>query len=270
MKATLRLGSALIFLLTLAALLAPWLAPHDPSEFFLEQQLVGPHSGFLFGHDHFGRCLLSRVLYGGRVSIGIGVTVTLLNLGIGVLAGLAAGWCGGRIDRAISFLIDCLMAFPGFLLAIAAAAFLGASVFNVILILSLLGWTGYARLVRGQVLSVRETEYVRAAQSLGITPPRLMFRHILPNLAGPLTVQATFGIAGVILVESTLSFLGVGVPIEVPSWGNMLDIGTQYLLVASHLSIFPGIFIMLVVLGFNFLGDGLRDHLDPRRGTDGH
>lgn len=268
-KMNIKIGFFVVGALTLLALLAPWLAPHDPSQFYLDHQLVGPENHFWFGHDNFGRCLLSRVIYGARVSLGIGIVVVMLNLLVGLMVGLIAGWYGGWVDRGVSFLIDSLMAFPGFLLAISLAAFVGASLFNIILILSILGWCGYARLVRGQVLAVKEAEYVRASQALGASVPTLLLKHILPNLMGPLTVQATFGIAGVVLVESTLSFLGVGVPIEVPSWGNMLDIGTQYLLVAPHLSIFPGMFIMLVVLGFNFLGDGLRDRLDPRGRNDG-
>lgn len=265
MNRNIKIGGVLVAVLVLSGLLAPWISPHDPNRFFLNRQLASPSAAFLFGQDHFGRCLLSRILYGTRVSMGIGVAVVTLNLTFGLLIGLISGWCGGKIDALFLFISDIFMAFPGFLLAIALAAFMGPSVGNVIFILSLLGWVGYARLARGQVLGLKEREFVSASRGLGATAPRLLFFHILPNLSGPLMVQASFGMAGVILVESTLSFLGLGVPVEIPSWGNMLDQGTQYLLIAPHFSIFPGIFIMWVVLGFNFLGDGLRDCFDPRR-----
>lgn len=260
-----KFGIVLISFLVLVALFAPWVAPNNPSLFHLKDQLLGPHHGFWFGQDNFGRCVLSRILYGARVSLGIGVVVVTLNLLVGLTIGMTAGWLGGIVDTIFLFIMDVLMSFPGFLLAIAIAAFVGPSVTNVILILSALGWVGYARLARGQVLTFKEREFVIASKGLGASAPRLLIRHILPNLMGPMIVQASFGMAGVILIESALSFLGLGVPLDVPSWGNMLDQGTQYLLIAPHLSIFPGIFIMLIVLGFNFLGDGLRDYLDPRR-----
>lgn len=257
-----KLGGVLVAALVLLAVLAPWLAPHDPNAFFLDHQLRGPNEGFWFGNDLFGRCLFSRVLYGARISLGIGISVVALNLTAGLLIGMAAGWRGGLLDQIFVFVSDIFMAFPGFLLAIAIAAFVGPKTSNVILILSVMGWVSYARLARGQVLAIKEREFVRAAAGLGANDGRLMFLHILPNMMGPMLVQSTFGMAGVILVESTLSFLGLGVPVETPSWGNMLDQGTSYLLIAPHLSIFPGLMIMLVVLGFNFLGDGLRDRYD--------
>lgn len=260
-----RIGFSLIVVLAAVALLAPWLSPHDPGVLFLNDKFAGPSPAFLFGQDHFGRCLLSRVFYGARVSLSIGMITVACNLTLGVLIGLVAGFRGGWVETLFLFVSDVFLAFPGFLLAIAIAAFLGPSYWNVILILSLLGWVGYARLARGQVLSLKEREFVLASRALGASSWRLLWRHIFPNLLGPLIVQATFGMAGVILIESTLSFLGLGVPMEIPSWGNMLDLGLQYLLIAPHLSIFPGIFILLVVLGLNFLGDGLRDILEPRR-----
>lgn len=258
-----KLGSLLVGLLVLAALFAPWFSPHDPNVFFLDQQLAAPHQGFWFGHDAFGRCILSRVWYGARISLSVGVLVVGIGLVIGVFLGLLAGWYGGALDALFLLVSDVFLAFPGFLLAIALAAFVGPSFQNVVLILSLLGWVGYARLVRGQVLGLKEKEFVQAARGLGATPGSIMVRHLLPNLAGPLLVHATFSMAGVILVESSLSFLGLGMPQGSPSWGNLLDEGVSYLLIAPHLSIFPGLCIMLTVLGFNFLGDGLRDRLDP-------
>lgn len=259
-----RLGFLLVGTLFLVALLAPLLSPHDPTLFHLEDQFHLPHGSYLFGQDNFGRCVLSRVFYGTRISLSIGVLVVVANLLVGMTLGLVAGWRGGWFDTFFLFITDVFMAFPGFLLAIAIAAFIGPSVLNVVFILSFLGWVSYARLARGQVLSFKEQEFVLASKSLGASPFRLLFRHVVPNVMGPMVVQATFGMAGVILIESSLSFLGLGIPVDLPSWGNMLDQGTQYLLIAPHLSIFPGIFIMLIVLGFNFLGDGLRDKLDPK------
>ncbi|MDO8526170.1 MAG: ABC transporter permease [Deltaproteobacteria bacterium] len=260
-----KLGVILVISLVCIAIFAPWISPHDPNTFYLDQQLEGPHAGFWFGNDTFGRDVLSRIFYGARVSLGIGFVVVSFSMTVGVAIGVLAGWYDGIFDLFFSFISDIFLAFPGFLLAVAVAAFVGPSIFNVIFILSLMGWVSYARLARGQVLVYKEREFIRASKGLGASNRRLILKHLLPNLAGPLLVQATFGMAGVILVESTLSFLGLGVPVEIPSWGNMLDQGTQYLLIAPHLSIFPGFFIMLVVLGFNFLGDGLRDRLDPRR-----
>lgn len=259
-----RIGGFLVFALVALAIFAPLLSPHNPDTFFLDQQLLSPHTGFWFGHDHFGRDVLSRVLHGARVSLFVGITVVSISFALGLTIGLWAGFKGGMWDNLFLFLSDIFLAFPGFLLAVALAAFAGPSMTNIILILSVLGWVGFARVARGQALQFREKEFVMAAKGIGASNLRLMVRHILPNLMAPMLVQATFGMAGVILVESSLSFLGLGIPSSLPSWGNMLDLGTSYLLVAPHLSIFPGLFIMLVVLGFNFLGDGLRDRLDPK------
>ena len=259
-----KLGLLLVGLLVASAVLAPWIAPHDPDAYFLNQKLMGSHGSFLLGHDADGRCVLSRLLYGGQVSLTIAMTVVAISLSTGLFLGGIAGWFGGLLDAVFLFISDIFLAFPGFLLAIGLAAFLPPSLLNVVFVLSLVGWVGYARLVRGQVMELKNREYVLAARVVGASRRRLFLRHLIPNLAGPLMVHATFGMAGVILVESTLNFLGLGVPPTTPSWGAMLDQGTQYLLIAPHLSLFPGIFVMAVVLGFNFLGDGLRDKLDPR------
>jgi peptide/nickel transport system permease protein len=258
------MGLVVIGLLVLMAIFAPLIAPHDPNEYHLSLKFMGPHSGFWFGHDADGRDILSRIIYGTRVSLGIGIVVVGISLVVGCFFGLIAGYVGGFVDQLFLFISDVFLAFPSFLFAIAVAAFLEPSVINVIIILSLKGWVTYARLVRGQTLTLKHREFILAGKSLGMKTGRICFRHLLPNMMGPIIVNASFGMAGVIMIESALSFLGLGVPVDTPSWGAMIDQGTQYLLIAPHMSIFPGIFIMLVVLGFNFLGDGLRDKLAPR------
>lgn len=261
---TAKIGAAVIILLIVVAIAAPWIAPHDPNSYNLDLKFAGPHWDYWFGNDADGRDILSRIIFGARISLGIGIAVVAVSVIIGCLAGLIAGYAGGFVDHVFLFVSDVFLAFPGFLFAVAVAAFLTPSIFNVILILSLKGWVTYARLVRGQTLALKEREFVVAGKAIGISTWRMYFKHLLPNMVGPIVVNASFGMAGVIMIESALSFLGLGVPVNTPSWGAMIDQGTQYLLVAPHLSIFPGIFIALVVLGFNFLGDGLRDKLAPR------
>lgn len=261
---TAKVGLVIIVVLVFVALAAPFISPHDPSQYHLELAFAGPSSSYLLGNDADGRDILSRIIYGTRVSLGIGIAVVGISLVAGCFIGLIAGYAGGFADKIFVFVSDVFLAFPGFLFAIAVAAFLDPSILNVILILSVKGWVTYARLVRGQTLALKEREFVVAGRAIGAGKPRIFLRHLLPNMVGPIVVNASFGMAGVIMIESGLSFLGLGVPVDVPSWGALLDQGTQYLLVAPHLSIFPGIAIMLVVLGFNFLGDGLRDKLAPR------
>lgn len=258
------IGAVLIIGMIIVALAAPYIAPSNPDTYRLEEKFDGPSLAHPFGLDSDGRDVLSRVIYGARVSLGISVVVVIVAGTIGTIIGLIAGYFAGAPDKIFTFTSNIFLAFPGILLAIAIAAFLRPSIINVIFILSIVGWVGYARLVRGQVFSLKENEFVHAARAVGVPTHRIFLRHLLPNLAGPLVINATFGMAGVILAESTLSFLGLGVPVTTPSWGAMLDSGTQYILIAPHLSIFPGIAIMIVVLGFNFLGDGLRDRLSGR------
>jgi len=198
------------------------------------------------------------------VSLYVACVTTILSLAIGVGLGAAAGYLGGRWDAALTRVVDVVMAFPGLLLAIFITAVLGPAIEHVVLALALTGWVSYARLARGQVLALREREFVTAARALGAGPPRIVVRHLLPNMVSPLIVQATLGLPGVILAEVSLSFLGLGVPPGTPSWGGLLEAGSQYLLVAPHLATAPGILVVITVLGFSFLGDGLRDHLDPR------
>jgi peptide/nickel transport system permease protein len=254
------------------AVLAPVLAPYPPDRVadYAKEDLAhafeGPSWQHPFGRDVNGRDVLSRIIYGSRISLLVGFVVVLVTACIGVLLGSIAGYRGGWVDDLFMRVVDLLLAFPGLLLAIAIVALLGAGLDRVVLALCITGWVSYARLARGQILVQREMDYVQAERALGASPSRILFRHILPNILSPLTVQATFGMAGAILAEATLSFLGLGVQPPTPSFGSMLNEGTQYMILpaATHLTVFPGIAILLVVLGFNFLGDGLRDVLDPR------
>lgn len=257
-------GAILTIAIVITALLAPFLAPYDPSAQDTSRRLEKPSSQHLLGLDDLGRDVLSRILYGARVSLRVGFSVVILASLIGVAMGSIAGYFGGKIDMLIMRTTDILLAFPGILLAIALVAVLGPSLNNVIIALATIGWTGYARLVRGQVLKVREMDYVTAARALGAKDSRVILHHVLPNVMNPVIVMATLGLAGAILAEAALSFLGLGVQPPTPSWGAMLTAGRRYLGQANHLAIFPGFAIMLAVMGFNFLGDGLVDALDPK------
>lgn len=247
------------------ALFAPWLAPQDPSQIHLEEKLRGPSGSHLFGTDPLGRDVLSRVIYGARVSVLVGFTTVGICFVLGTLLGCVAGYYGGWPDEVIMRSVDVVLAFPGILLAITLTAILGPSLRNVILALSVMGWVGYARIVRAQVLTLRESEFVLAARALGVGDARLLYRHIFPNILAPLIVEATFGIAGAVLAEAGLSFLGLGTQPPAPSWGSMLNEGRQFLFVSPHMTLAPGIAIMTVVLGLNLLGDALRDRFDVRR-----
>lgn len=264
MTFTSKIGAFLIFVLLAMAIFAPWISPHDPDQFNLDKKFASPSREYVLGNDMDGRDVLSRIIYGARTSLGIGIVVVSLSTLFGVIIGMLVGWYGGWLEKIFLFIFDIFLAFPSFLFAIAIAAFLTPSVMNIIVILSLKGWVTYARLARGQVLTLKKREFIVAGEAIGVGLPRLFFRHLLPNMMGPIIVNTSFGMAGVIMIESALSFLGLGVPVNTPSWGGMLDQGTQFLFIAPHLSIIPGIFIMLVVMGFNFLGDGLRDKLAPR------
>jgi len=259
------LGFLILAVLVVVALLAPWISPYSPTDINLEASLGSPTRAHLLGQDPLGRDILSRILYGARISVMVGFSTVGVSLVLGTIMGFLAGYYRGVVDEGIMRLVDILLAFPGILLAIAFTAILGPSLRNVILALCVMGWVGYARIVRAQVLSLRDAEFVQAARSLGVRDGRVLYRHILPNILAPLIVEATFGIAGVILGEAGLSFLGLGVQPPTPSWGSMLNEGRQFLLVAPHLTLGPGIAIMTVVFGLNFLGDGLRDRLDVKR-----
>jgi peptide/nickel transport system permease protein len=259
-----KVGAALVLAAVLAAIVGPMLAPFDPSTQALALRLEGPTTRHWFGLDELGRDIFARVLAGARISLLVGIVVVGVSSTVGTLVGAIAGYFGGYVDEAISRVIDILMAFPGLLLAIALVAVLGPSLGDVLLALSLIGWVGYARLVRGQVLRAREFEYVQAARALGAPASRILLHHIIPAALPAVSVQATLGMGGAILSEAALSFLGLGVQPPTPSWGTMLNYGKAHLLDAPHLTIFPGLAIAILVLGFNFLGDGLREILDRR------
>ncbi len=258
-----RVGGAIVAITVLLALFGPVLTPYDPAGQELPLRLEGPTGAHVFGLDELGRDILARVLAGARISLLVGLVVMSISATAGICLGAVAGYFGGRVDEIISRVIDILLAFPGLLLAIALVAVLGPSLANVILALSLIGWVGYARLVRGQVLRAREFEFVQAARALGAPTRRILLRHVIPTTLPAVTVQATLGMGAAILAEAALSFLGLGVQPPTPSWGTMLNGGRSHLLDAPHLTIFPGLAIAILVLGFNFLGDGLRDLLDP-------
>src|SRR5437762_5877908 len=259
-----KVGVAIVLVMSLAAIIGPVLSPLDPSQQELMLRLAGPSRSHPFGLDELGRDILARVLAGARVSFVVGLTVVSVSALAGTFLGAVAGYFGGVLDEIISRVIDTLLAFPGLLLAIALVAVLGPSLGNVLFALTVIGWVGYARLVRGQVLRARELEYVQAARALGARTPRILWRHVVPSAIPAVVVQATLGMAGAIIGEASLSFLGLGVQQPTPSWGTMLSGGRAHLLDAPHLTVFPGLAIALLVLGLNFLGDGLRDRLDPR------
>jgi peptide/nickel transport system permease protein len=258
------IGGAILVTFVVIAALAPLLAPYSPAQQNLENDLVPPSGAHLFGTDKLGRDLFSRIVYGSRISLAVGISAVTVSVLIGLLVGALSGYFGGWIDQLLMRLVDVLMAFPGILLAIAFTAVLGPGLDHVVLALCLIGWTGYARLVRGEILALREKEFVHAARALGGAPARVILFHMLPNLLPALLIQATFGMAAAIIGEGSLSFLGLGAQPPTPSWGAMLNEGRQFLLVAPHLTAFPGIAIMLAVLGLNLVGDGLRDRLEKR------
>jgi len=258
-------GFVIIATLTLVALFAPWILPYDPSVQDLATRLEAPTWDHPFGNDELGRDILSRVLLGTRVSMRVGATVVLLSGIFGVLIGGFAGYVGGQTDLFVTVIVvNSLMAFPGILLAIALVAFLGPGIDRLIFALSVIGLAGYARLARGQVLKVKTLEFVEAARALGASGPRIFFLHVLPSIIQPILVQASIGMAAAILLEASLSFLGLGIAPPAPSWGAMLNDGRGHLFDAPHMVVFPSVALVLTVLSFNFLGDALRDWLDPK------
>ena len=263
-------GVLIVGLVIVAALAAPLLATTDPIDQDLTVVLKPPfwlEDGSLhhpLGTDHLGRDVYSRLVYGAQISLTISVLAALLGAAVGVAAGLVAGYRGGRVDTVIMRIVDLNLAFPLILLALAVVALLGASLRNLVIVMSITTWMIYARVVRGLSLTLREQEFVQAVRALGAHDGRIIARHVLPNVLAPVMVIWTLEVARVILMESALSFLGLGVPPPTPTWGRMLAEGRDYLTVAGWISIFPGIAIMVTVLGINFLGDGLRDLLDPR------
>jgi peptide/nickel transport system permease protein len=262
---TRRVGILIVALAALAAVAGPWIVPYSPASQELAHRLVGPTWAHPLGLDELGRDVLARLLIGARISLLVGISVVSISAAAGIAIGAFAGYAGGWVDTLIGRVMDVLLAFPGILLAIALVAVLGPSLVNVVIALVTIGWVSYARLVRGQVLKVRELEYVQAARAQGATPLRVLARHVVPATLSAVIVQATLGMAGAIIAEASLSFLGLGVQPPTPSWGTMLDAGRSHLFDAPHLTIFPGLAIALLVLGFNFAGDALRDRFDPRQ-----
>ncbi len=258
-------GVVLVLVFMVCAIFAPWLAPQDPAHIDLPNRLERPSSHHLCGTDELGRDILSRLIWGARISMFVGSSVVACSLFLGLIIGSLAGYYGGGIDRFVNIvLMNAFLSFPGILIAIAFVAFRGPGIFNLVIALSLGGWVGYARLVRGQVLAVREKEFVEAARALGASDLRIILSHILPNIIQPVIVQAAIGMAGAVLAEATMTFLGLGVPPPTASWGSMLNDARSHLFDAPHLVIFPAVTVMLAVLAFNFIGDALRDLLDPR------
>jgi peptide/nickel transport system permease protein len=259
------LGVLALFCFLCAATLAPHLAPYDPAAIDLSHRLGSPQAAHWFGTDELGRDILSRAIFGARISLFVAVSVVFCSLSLGLVLGGLAGFYGGVLDVFLNvFVMNAFLALPGILLAIALVAFLGPGLRNLVLALSIGGWVGYARLVRAQVLAVKEREFVEAARALGASDLRIFVRHILPNILQPLIVQSAIGMAGAVLAEATLSFLGLGVPPPAASWGNMLNDARSHLFDSPHMVIFPALAIMCCVLSFNFIGDALRDYLDPR------
>jgi peptide/nickel transport system permease protein len=259
------IGMVLVAVFVVFALFAPWIAPQNPSNIDLPSRLQPPSGAHWFGTDELGRDIFSRVIYGARISMLVGSSVVAGSLLLGLILGSISGYYGGLADKFFNVIVmNAFLSFPGILLAIAFVAFLGPGIFNLILALCIGGWVGYARLVRAQVLAVKEKEFVEAARALGASDWRIVTRHILPNIIQPVIVQAAIGMAGAVLAEATMSFLGLGVPPPTASWGSMLNDGRAHLFDAPHLVLFPALAVMFAVLSFNFIGDALRDYMDPR------
>lgn len=258
------LGLVIVLGVTFAAIFAPLIAPFDPNELHLDAILKAPCAEFPLGTDRLGRDVLSRLLYGGRVSLWVGFVAVGISISIGALLGLVSGYFGGLVDEIVMRFVDIMLCFPSFFLILAVVAFLEPSLFNIMVVIGLTSWMGVARLVRAETLTLREREFVSAARLAGTSTWRIMTRHILPNAMAPVTISAILGIGGAILIESGLSFLGLGVQPPQASWGNMLMDGKSVIEEASWLSLFPGLAILIIVLGYNLLGESLRDFLDPR------
>jgi peptide/nickel transport system permease protein len=259
-------GFIIIILIFLLAMLAPFIAPYDPNDINVKAILVGPSVQHWMGTDGLGRDVLSRMLHGGRVSLLVGLVAVGISTAIGILLGAVAGFYRGWIDVFIMRLVDVMLSIPSFFLILAVIAFLTPSIINIMIVIGLTSWMGVTRLVRAEFLSLCEREYVLASRTLGARDYRLIFRHLLPNSLTPIIVSAVLGVAGAVLMESGLSFLGLGVQAPQASWGNILTDGKEYIQFAWWLSLFPGLAILITVLGYNLLGEGLRDALDPRSG----
>ena len=257
-------GALMVLLLVVMALTAPWIAPYDPNNQVLSDRLLAPSWHHWMGTDQYGRDILSRMIYGSRISLAVGLVAVSIYICIGTTIGSIAGYYGGWVDGLLMRFTDIFLCIPTFLLILMTIAFVGPSIINIMIVIGLTSWTDVARLVRGEILSLKEREFIQAARVIGMRDSRIILRHLLPNAMGPILVVATLGIGGAILVESALSYLGLGVQPPTPSWGNMLEEGKDHLTDAWWLITFPGVAIFLTVLGYNLLGEGLRDWLDPR------
>ena len=258
------IGGGVVLALFVLSLLAPLISPYDPSAINSWKVLSPPSCQHLFGTDELGRDVFSRILYGARVSLKVGFVAVGISVSIGTVIGLTSGYFSGPVDSILMRIVDIMLCFPAFFLILAIITFLEPSIWYIMMVIGLTGWMGVARLVRAETLSIREMDYVLAARCIGCSNIRIMFRHILPNAVSPVLVSATLGIAGAILTESALSFLGIGVQPPTPSWGNILTSGKDYIEFAWWLSLFPGLAILVTVLSYNLLGEGIRDALDSR------
>lgn len=258
------LGLIIITLVLVVGLLAPYFSPHDPIKIDLSRRLQEPGGDFPLGTDHLGRCILSRVIHGTRLSLRTSFLVLVIIMTVGILVGTLSGYIGGKLDNFVVSIIDVLLAFPGLILALAIAGMLGPSITNVMVAIAAVHWVGYARIIRGMVVSIKEKEYVLAARSVGTPDAGIIWRHVLPNVVSPVIVLATLDMGSIILSISGLSFLGLGAQPPTPEWGAMLNDGRAYMQVAPWLMLFPGLAILITVLSFNLMGDGLRDIFDPR------
>jgi peptide/nickel transport system permease protein len=260
-------GFIIISIIFILAMLAPWIAPFDPNEINVQAILLEPSLAHWMGTDGLGRDVLSRMLFGGRVSLLVGLVAVGISTIIGIILGALAGFYRGWVDVMIMRLVDVMLSIPSFFLILAVIAFLTPSIINIMIVIGLTSWMGVTRLVRAEFLSLCDREYVLASRTLGARDFRLIFRHLLPNSLTPIIVSAVLGVAGAVLMESGLSFLGLGVQAPQASWGNILTDGKEYIQFAWWLSLFPGLAILITVLGYNLLGEGLRDALDPRSGS---
>lgn len=257
-------GLVIIFITFFMAGLAPWIAPYDPGKTEVAQKLKPPSYRYYLGTDNLGRDVFSRMLYGSRISLSVGFVAVAISIIIGILIGALAGYYGGWVDSLLMRFVDIMICFPSFFLILTVVALLGPSLFKVMVVIGITSWMGTSRFVRAEFLSLRERDFTQAAKALGVKDHRIIFRHILPNALAPVFVTATLDVATAILVEAGLSFLGFGVQPPAPSWGNILTEGRTYIFDAWWLTVFPGLAILITVLSFNLLGEGLRDALDPR------
>jgi len=257
-------GSIGVILLFVVSFLAPWISPYDPGEINLQMILTAPSKSHLLGTDQLGRDVLSRMIWGSRISLKVGFVATGIAIVIGTVLGALAGYYGRWADTIIMRFVDIMLCFPSFFLILAVIAFLEPSIWNIMIVIGLTGWMGITRLVRADFITLREREFVQAARVIGASDFRIIFIHILTNAMASVLVAATLGVAGAILTESALSFLGIGVQPPTPSWGNILTAGKDNIDIAWWLSLYPGLAILITVLGFNLLGEGIRDSLDPR------